>query len=132
MLLEADALADFRRPVHIASNLAVLLDFRQIYYQGNVLLHDHAPEVLARLRQGTLSSNERLIVRSHRRVNIVRIDVRVRDVGTALHETHSRVLVRLEVRVAVHIVAEGLLVRQMLIRFSQLANEAELVGQIAD
>jgi len=95
VLFEGEALADIRRPVLITLDLAMLLGLREVDDQAGVLLQDHPPEVLFRLRQGALSGDEGLVVALYRRVYEVGIDVRVRNVCCSLGQPHTGVFERL-------------------------------------
>lgn len=61
----------------------------------------HPPEVLFSMRQGPLRRYKRLIIPMNRAINIISIDIAVRDVGATLDEANSCVFEGLEVCVSV-------------------------------
>ena len=131
-LNERDGLADLGRPVSVAPNFSVLLDLGQVENQRNILLHDHAPKVLASCRQRPLRRDENLVVCLDGRVYVVGVDVAVRNIGATLLQADSRVLEWLQVGVAVEVATVGLLPGHMVLCLRQLADEAELALEVAD
>ena len=74
------------------------LDFRVLFQvcehdnKRDTIMIDHAPKVLNCCLQGTLSCDEKLIVPTYRRIDVIRIDVRVVDVFISLYQADSRML----------------------------------------
>ena len=73
-------------------DLGVLLERREHHDKRHALLVDRSPEIFDRRVQGPLRRDEKLIIPLDRRVDVVRIDVRVVDVFIALDESDSGVL----------------------------------------
>ena len=74
------------------------LDFRVLFQvsehdnkRDTIMIH-HAPKVLNCRLKRTLSCNEKLVVPTYRRIDVVRIDVRVVDVFVSLYQANSCVL----------------------------------------
>ena len=74
------------------------LDFRVLFQvcehdnERDSILVDHAPKVLYCRLQRALSCNEKLVVPTYRRIDVIRIDVRVVDVFISLYQADSRML----------------------------------------
>jgi len=83
---------DLPWPVLIALDLAMFLGMCQHDDERDLLLVDHAPEVLLCLRQWPLRRNKQLVVLGRARVNVVCVDVRIVDVLVPLQQAYLRVL----------------------------------------
>ena len=84
-------LPDLLRPVLMTLNLWMLFQLGQAYDQRDAFLINHAPEVFDGRLQRSLCGNEKLIVAVYWGVDIVRIDVWIIYVFTALNKSYSRV-----------------------------------------
>ena len=73
-------------------DLGVLLERREHHDERHALLVHRSPEIFDRRVQGALRRDEKLIIALNRRVDVVRIDVRVVDVFIALDESDPGVL----------------------------------------
>ena len=130
-LLKIEALSDLVGPVLVAFDLPMLLRLSQINNQPRALLQNHAPKVLLGLRQRALRRDERLVIELDGAVDVVGVDVRVGNVGAALHEADASVLERLHFGVAVQVhlvlVERGiLLVGEVLPRLRQFPYQSKL------
>ena len=76
----------------MALDLRVLLEMGKHDDQWNFFLVNHTPEVLDCRLKRSLSGDKKLIVWTDRRINVIRVDVRVVDVLIALDQTNARVL----------------------------------------
>lgn len=73
----------------------MLFGLRQVDNQASILLQNHPPEVLLRQRERSLRRNEGLVVALNAGIDVIGVDVRIRDIRRSLGQTNSRVLERL-------------------------------------
>ena len=73
-------------------DLGVLLKRGEHHNERYALLVNHSPEIFDRCVQGPLRRDKQLVVPLNRRVDVVRIDVRVVDVFIALDQSDPSVL----------------------------------------
>jgi hypothetical protein len=91
-VIELNDILDLHRPVMITFLLSVFLGGCQHDNEVHMLLLAHAPEILSCLEERPLSRNEELVISTCRRIDEVRVDVRVINVFIPLHEADAGVL----------------------------------------
>jgi hypothetical protein len=125
ILFKFQAFSNFRRPVLITLNFSMLFCFCKINNKLWILLINHSPKIFFCVWKRSLSSYKGLIIRLKYRIDIISIDVRVRNIIASLNQFDSCVHERLKIRVSVHILPELFLILQMLFCLCQFSYKSK-------